>query len=441
MLVQGAHPDPTLLALVVFGILTIFGRKKKDEKEEEAKPKDLASNIPNPNVGLGTRPLGTKAPEVASTGKSLDIGSLSGETDSLTKLLQSLMQDLPAPTASNADQTSTRPRSTPEYVPPRNNPPSRPMVILPGDRGKKFEPIPVQPPEPLEPAYKKTIRPQEPLEAPPRGPAEPAPARALEPPEEDEEEVKKSVRPVKLEKEAKLEPPKSAASKAAQGFEHVFDITQGSLKTPGLVVITGPQGSGKTTLCQSLAGSYLKQGDPCLFVAYDKPASTVRDGMKKLGYDPANYESQFRLLVIDGYSAQSGGFTMELYSVEKPFDLENVEDILVRNSQIFMGEKTAVIFDSLNALVSRIPAKEFVGKFRGMVSKLKDTGVVFVVAVDSGKLSKDFAGLQEMADCTIALEKEGAGSGSLRIVKANGSDLKSEPEEFEIDTNKGLLFV
>jgi KaiC/GvpD/RAD55 family RecA-like ATPase len=443
MLVQVAHLDPTLLALVVFGLLTIFGRKKKDEREEEAKAKDSASNIPSPKAWLGTTPQATKTSEIGNMRDSLGVGSLSEETDSLTKLLQSLMQDLPPNPPSNADQASTRPQSTPEYVPPRNNPPSRPMVILPGDKGKKFEPLsPVQPSELVEPAYKKAVRPQEPPEAPPRGSVEPAPARALQNPEADEEEVKKSLKPEKLEKAVKLEPPKPPTNKAAQGFEHVFDLTQGSLKTPGLVVITGPPGSGKTTLCQSLAGSYLKQGGPCLFVAYDKPASAVRDGMKKLGYDPANYESQFRLLVVDGYSAQSGAFSMELYSVEKPFDLENVEDILVRNSQIFMGEKTAVIFDSLNALVSRIPAKEFVSKFREMVSKLKETGAIFVVAVDPGKLSKDFAGpLQEMADCTIALEKEGVSGGNLRIVKANGSDMKSEPEAFEIDTSKGLLFV
>ncbi len=443
MLIQIGHLDPTLLAPVVFGILTIFGRKKKDEKGEEAKPKESASNMSGPATGTGTTPQATKTSEPGSMGGSRNVGSLSEETDSLTKLLQSLMQELPANLSSDAGESFAMPRSTPEYVPPRNNPPSRPMVILPGDKGKKLEPSgPVQPSEPIEPAPKQTVKAPGPLEAPPRGPAEPALAPPLAKPERVEEEARKPAKPEKLEKEAKLEPPKGPSSKEAQGFEHVFDLTQGSLRTSGLVVITGPPGSGKTTLCQSLAGSYLKQGSPCLFVAYDKPPSAVREGMKKLGCDPASYESQFRFLVVDGYSAQSEAFSLEPSNIERPFDLENVQDTLVRNSQIFLGEKTAVIFDSLNALVSRIPAKEFVSKFRETVSKLKETGAVFVVAVDSGKLSKDFVGpLQDMADCTIALEKEGTSGGTLRILKVNGSEAKSEPEPFEIDTNKGLLFV
>ncbi len=441
MLIQIAHLDPTLLAPVVFGILTLFGRKKKDEKGEEAKPKDSASNTSGPTTGTSTTPQATKPSEPGSMGGSRNVGSLSEETDSLTKLLQSLMQELPASLSSDAGESFAMPRSTPEYVPPRNNPPSRPMVILPG--GKKLEPLgPEQPSEPVEAGPKQPVKVPEPLEAPPRGPAEPALGPALAKPERVEEETRKPVKPEKPEKEAKLEPPKGPSSKEAQGFEHVFDLTQGSLKTPGLVVITGPPGSGKTTLCQSLAGSYLKQGSPCLFVAYDKPPSAVREGMKKLGCDLASYESQFRFLVVDGYSAQSEAFSLEPSNIERPFDLENVEDTLVRNSQIFLGEKTAVIFDSLNALVSRIPAKEFVSKFRETVGKLKETGAVFVVAVDSGKLSKDFVGpLQDMADCTIALEKEGASGGTLRILKANGSEAKSQPEPFEIDTNKGLLFV
>lgn len=443
MLIQVTHLDPALLALVVFGILTLFGRKKKDEKGEESNPKDSSSNTPRPTTGTGARDQPTKTSELDNKADFPSLAPHVEDSDSLTKLLQSLMQELPANLSPDRDQAFNMPRSTPEYVPPRNTPPSRPMVILPGDKAKKLEPVsPVQPSEPMEPTPKKAVRPPEPLETPSRGSVEPAPALAPAKSELVDEEVKTPARPEKPEKETKSEPPKGPGSKAAQGFEHMFDLTQGSLKTPGLVVVTGPPGSGKTTLCQSLAGSYLKQGSPCLFVAYDKPVSAVREGMKKLGYDPANYESQFRFLIVDGYSAQSEAFSLELYNIEKPFDLENVEDTLVRNSQIFSGEKTGVIFDSLNTLVSRIPAKDFVSKFRGMVSKLKETGAIFVVAVDSGKLSKDFVGpLKDMADCTIALEKEGASGGRLSILKASGSDAKSEPEPFEIDPSKGLLFV
>ncbi len=462
MLIQFAQFDPALLALVVFGVLTLFGRKKKDEKEEGAKPGNSASNTPSPNAAPDANPQVTNSSDLGNTGGSPNAAGPSEETDSLTRLLQSLMQDLPANPSSEADEAFTSSRSTPEYVPPRNDPPSRPMVVVSGGKGKRLEPLvpaetsePVEPsprtevePAPkreVEPAPKREVKPAEPPQASTRGSAGPALASGSAKPEGVEEEMKKLAKPEKpekREKEARLETPRGPSSQAAQGFEHVFDLTQGSLKTPGLVVVTGPTGSGKTTLCLSLARSYLGQGSPCLFVAYDRPTSAVRDGMKKIGCDPAIYESQFRLLIVDGYSSQSEAFSPEPYNVERPFDLDNVGDVLVRNSQIFLGQRTAVIFDSLNVLVSRVPPKEFVSKFREIVGKLKETGAIFVVAVDVGKLSKDLVGpLQDMADCIIALDKEGPSGGRLRILKANGSDTKSEPEPFEIDTTKGLLFV
>src|SRR3989442_9586353 len=52
---------------------------------------------------------------------------------------------------------------------------------------------------------------------------------------------------VKKESEKPAPQTKQAGDKTFKGFEHLFELTRGALDTPGLVVIDGALGSGKTT--------------------------------------------------------------------------------------------------------------------------------------------------------------------------------------------------
>src|SRR5439155_1401184 len=106
--------------------------------------------------------------------------------------------------------------------------------------------------------------------------------------------------------------------------------TQGNLESPGLVVVNGRPGSGKTTLCSGLASSFLKQGNPCMFVTYDKAPGALREQMKKMGADPSEAESQYRFLLVDGFSSQSDSFSFEPYYVDKDDSDPNGRELKVR---------------------------------------------------------------------------------------------------------------
>jgi len=463
MLVPLTHIDPLVLAPVVIGILTLFGRKKKEEKVEETKPHQSAG-FPPISPSKTANPMDAKKGALSPSFPSRTSGPIDAnrgavspfpeiEDTPLSKLLQTLLQDIPLSQSSTGKDEARVPPSTPDWVPLRATPPSRPMVIVPGDKGKKL----VDSEEAVPP--KIAQKPAEPSEITPPIPSnqvEPAP---LPPPSkfeglEDEvkkleEEVKKKLEsPEKLEKAVREEKQekkaleKVPAGKDGRGFEHAFQLTQGALKSPGLVVVSGPQGSGKTSLSSGLASAYLQQGSPCLLVTYDSSPSEAREGMRKVNCDPSTYESQFRFLLIDGFSAQSEAFSMEPYYVERPFDLISLQETLVRNTQFFMGDRISIILDSLDGFLSRVSAKEFLKGLREIADKLKESGATFVVTVDSEKLSKDFAGpLEDMADCVIDLEKHGSNGGRFRVRKLNGSATKSDPEPFEFDSAKGLVFV
>ncbi len=435
MIILPIQADPFILAPIAFAILTIFGRKgKKEEKGVEEKP-EKTSTVQEPVRQTPSQTDSSpSAPPSDNSGLNPEVSSRSDET-SLNKLLQSLLQDMPFNPPPEGESNEASLQSTTDWVPPRATPPSRAMIIVPGEKVlahvEREEPSTftrkVQAPEPEPNPPTQTARPS----APPGHKAE-----------QMEQEAKK---PSKLEKPERQEAKQQGLgtpAKNSQNFERIFDLTQGALKAPGLVIINGQLGSGKTSLASNLAGAYLKIDSACLLVTYDQSVASLRDSIKKTGWDAAQYESQFRLIIVDGFASQSDSLSLEPYYVEKPFDLDNVTETLVRNSQVFMGSNVRIILDSLTGIGTRISQKAFLAKFRDLLDKMKESGATFITTVDESKLPKDLIGpLEDMATCVIELQRDGQNSGQLKVRKLKGSASKSEPESFEIEPGKGLLFV
>src|SRR5216117_1653080 len=138
-------------------MLTIFGKKKKEDQtpaeslsasETEApQPMSTPSQSPSYTPMAGTqnpvedqpqyRPVARAAPPQQAFRLS-PTAPLPAEETSLTRLLQSLLQDIPLPPGVYLGFASAS-QTTPDYVPVRSTPPSRPMVIGPGkSRGKNL---------------------------------------------------------------------------------------------------------------------------------------------------------------------------------------------------------------------------------------------------------------------------------------------------------------
>ncbi|HZY93369.1 MAG TPA: RAD55 family ATPase [Candidatus Bathyarchaeia archaeon] len=441
-------------------MLTIFGRKKKDEKPGETGLLDTGSNetehvdspvqsnqpSPQPNVqpardvsqARDTPQARVERPTPPVSRYSPAEPYIPEETTSLNKLLQSLIHDLPS--SPGQGQGSEQP-ATPDYVPIRAQPPSRAMVIDSKGAGKGsmdededddgFETKGVSPVRVTKPA---DFRPPPPKIETPNGQSV----------NKDQESADKPGKPEKPEKaQAKPSPPSppKKGGSPAQGFDHIFQLAQGNLESTSLVILNGAPGSGKTSVCSALTENYIKLGNPCLYLTYDQSPSTLRESMKKLGGDPERHESQFRFLLIDGFSSQNDSFSMEPYYVEQAFDLDSITDVLTRNTGIFSGEKVRVFYDSLDKLVAKVPQKEFTKKFTDLANKMRDNGATFIVTVDLSKLSKDLSSsLEEMADCVIDISRDGS-EGTLKVRRVNKSNSKIDPETFQIEPGKGIVFV
>src|SRR6266487_2671499 len=442
-------------------MLTIFGKKKKDDSSVQIDtgtdasqassqtlspmpPESTQTQTPVPTT-IQNQPATwpTQTPVMSQpippppappmrqmspgqTPKQLPLdASFPSEETSLSRILQSLLQDIP--TATGSTFSSMR-ESTPEYVPLRSTPPSRAMVIGQKDdeggweeqgkpsTSKQPQSIPSAPiikpantPGTQVPTGKATTTPPMPI---PQVVPPPVQQKQNQPTEKPQD------KPTKADKASK-EAPSQKAKKPPQSFDHIFELTQGNLESPGFVIINGPPGAGKTTLCSGLTGNYLKRGDP------------------------SQYESQYRFIIVDGYTSQSDSFSMEATYLDQPFNFENIQDTLVRNSQVFTGEKIRVIFDSIDKLATKVRQKAFVKSFTELAGKLKDSGATLIVTVDISALPKDLAGsLTDMADCVADLSKDNSDPNEreLKIQRLNQKSAKIDAETFEIDAGKGLVF-
>jgi KaiC/GvpD/RAD55 family RecA-like ATPase len=449
-------------------MLTIFGKKKNENPTSPDStsasgpvtgppitPPDTSSNSPAiqsqgqpPNVPTPTQFDNQSRPQLQSMTRAAPspppVASyrppppvpLPEEETSLSKLLQSLMQDIPIQ-SDNVRGFSGVPQSTPDYVPVRNNPTSRPMVIGPSKDSEEWEEQGDQPSKPSTSG---------PGGTPPKGPSLPAPVSKAPTPTQPVAQ-KQPDKPSKADKQPEKVAPLPAPKKEPRplrSFDHIFQMTQGNLENTGLVLVNGAPGSGRTTLCSGLVSNYIKMGNPCLYLTFDQAPTNLRDQMKKLGTDAAAYESQYRFLVIDGYAPQSESFSMEPYYLDSPLSFDNITDTLVRNSGIFAGEKIKVIFDSLDKLAAKVPPKEFMKGFEDLTNKLKDAGCTFIATVDMSQLPKDLAGgLNDLADCVVDLTKDKSDPNErqLEVQRVNHSPSKIDPETFEIDSSKGLVFI
>ncbi len=432
--------NPLILAPTLIGIITLFGKKKKEEPQQPEEPQAATGQVSNDSRGnQNSSPLSSSYPPARPFQESGEEVNRSPPEGPLNKLLQSLLNEMPTGQSTASEGGFEESLSTPDWVPSRATPPSRPMVLVPDDTGKKvLQPVGQQEqttvPKPAPTPVMDT--------SPKQAPAIPSTIPTRIPVPED------SRKPEKFgatRKEAELKPSQAPSPprpiESSGGFGRLFELTQSALLSPGLVLVSGVKGVGKTSLCISLSDAYFKQGSPCLFVEYDRSTASLREKMKTLGCDPSPGESSFRFLMIDGFSAQSESFSMEPYYVEKPLDLENLQDVVARNAGMFTGEKLGIILDSLDPVASKIPVNEVVRKLTVMAGKMRELGATFVVTVTYDQLSKELAGaLEDLADCVLDLEKSGSG-GRLKVRKLKGATSKPKPEDFEIDSGKGMVFA
>ncbi|MEM3459007.1 MAG: PKD domain-containing protein [Candidatus Bathyarchaeia archaeon] len=234
------------------------------------------------------------------------------------------------------------------------------------------------------------------------------------------------------------------SGKNARGFDYFKEITDGGIPDSFSVLVTGMPGSGKSTLCQELAYSFLKEGNTCIYVNYDCFPNEVREDMKKFHLDMSDYEEKKKFLFIDCFSSIAKVSSKEKYSLAQPFSLADLGIIM---SQVTgeAGGSPKVFFDSVVPLLTHVDPSKVVEFLQDRSARIKGVNGTFVFTVGKETIEPSLVNrLEEFVDCVIELDVntiKGKRVRRLHVKKMRGRKPSDKWIDFEIDEKRGIVFL
>jgi len=237
---------------------------------------------------------------------------------------------------------------------------------------------------------------------------------------------------------------KRNSGKNVRDFDYFKEITDGGIPDSFSVLVTGMPGSGKSTLCQELAYSFLKEGKTCIYVNYDCFPNEVREDMKKFHPDVSDYEEKKKFLFIDCFSSMAKVSSKEKYSLAQPFSLADLGIVM---SQVTgeAGASPKVFFDSVVPLLTHVDPSKVVEFLQDRSARIKGVNGTFVFTVGKETIEPSLVNrLEEFVDCVIELD-EGTVKGKtirkLHVKKMRGRKPSDKWVDFEIDPKSGIVFL
>jgi len=190
-------------------------------------------------------------------------------------------------------------------------------------------------------------------------------------------------------------------------------------------LVTGPAGSGKTTLSLQYAAAACKRGEHCVIYEFDERIGTLISRAKAFGIDLQAHLDAGTLIIrqIDPAEIAPGQFSAMVR-----------EEVEVRNARV-------VLIDSLNGYVAAMPQEQqLILQLHELLSYLNQAGVMtFLINPQQGffgTMSTNGLNVSYIADIVILLrffESEGRIRKAISIVKNRGGAHEDAIRELRID--------
>jgi circadian clock protein KaiC len=196
------------------------------------------------------------------------------------------------------------------------------------------------------------------------------------------------------------------------------------------IVVSGPAGTGKTSLAASFAQAACRSGDRCLFLAYEESPRQLMRNMRSIGIDLATLE-QKGTLRLEARRVTSQGIETHLVQVHKAVDLL---------------DPALVVIDPISTFHGAASAGEVASLIVRMIDFLKSRGITALLTHmtggDTSGQSPESGGMFSLMDTWIVMQdiqRADRRERSLMILKSRGTDHEDRPRTFTL-TSKGFLF-
>lgn len=200
----------------------------------------------------------------------------------------------------------------------------------------------------------------------------------------------------------------------------LFDsMIGGGFPDKAAVLIEGPPGSGKSTLCQEFIFTGLSNGESCIYISTNEAISNVVGGMREFGWDVGQHKD--KIAFVDCYSWRLPAKQREpaKYQIPGPTSLNELS-ILIESAARELGMDKAggcIVLDSVSDLLLQA-APEAVFRFMQVfVSLVRGTGATALIVMEKGlHPATEAATLNYLTDGTVELRLEGE-RRSIRVTR------------------------
>ncbi|HEY2461616.1 MAG TPA: circadian clock protein KaiC [Candidatus Acidoferrum sp.] len=195
------------------------------------------------------------------------------------------------------------------------------------------------------------------------------------------------------------------------------------------VMVTGTAGSGKSSMCASFADRTCKDGNRCLYVAFEESADQATRNMRSIGID---LESHMRkgLLRFEAWRPTQSGLETHLLKIHKMVEEHKPFTVIVDPITNLMEGNFNEVHSMLMRLLDFLKAKQITAMFSTLTQ-------------DGGQMEKTEVGVSSLIDTWILLrdvELNGERNRLMYLLKSRGMAHSNQVREFVL-TNKGIHLV
>ncbi|HEV2120817.1 MAG TPA: ATPase domain-containing protein [Candidatus Bathyarchaeia archaeon] len=230
------------------------------------------------------------------------------------------------------------------------------------------------------------------------------------------------------------------------GIKVLDDLLGGGFPRPSAVGITGPVGSGKSTLVKQIAAAALERDFRVQYYAVDESAEDVKASIANYGADVDKYEAEGRLSFVDMFALGVERLA-ESFPMDQP---EQIVDATMRFSDLIaqgrsftlkhLGKKTMGIMDSLTPFFLMVEAKKVFQYGQVLKYATRFAKSIGIATLHTHVLEETIENaMVNFADIVLDMEKwKGEGSsrgGTLRLVKMGKTFVPSRGYYYDMTQN------
>ncbi len=225
-------------------------------------------------------------------------------------------------------------------------------------------------------------------------------------------------------------------------FEEFFPLVGGEFQTPATILIIGDPGAGTTTLGLQIINHQLAAGKYCGLLTYDAFPSEIQKKMQGMGWEVTSHLKDGTMRIIDCYSALAGD---EKAPIRDPLDFTEVSIQLTNLMEKAGKGPITIVLDSITSIFNSAQSRNAINFLRVLGAKVKNQQGVLILTGTKASIPDEVSSqLEAMVDGVIELSVKRMGEKTMKriltVKKMEGHKVSSRPTEFEITSDKGILF-